>query len=106
MNTQEKKYLAIINTGWGGGSWARDVNKSTAIERCAKITKSDWGHMLKIPETVKGMVYDVSGHDDIMWDDFGFHVKKSGDEKYEKIDVELLKPENFEYTYPKSRKRK
>lgn len=91
---KEKDFLAIINVGYGGGSWGRNKDKAAAIVRCAQIVKSDWKHLFKIPKTVKGMVYDVSGYNDVRWDDFGFYTVIDG--KAQKIE---LKGEEFEHTH-------
>jgi hypothetical protein len=84
---KEKSYLAIIRVGYGGGSWCRDKDKTQAGARCAKIVKSDWKHLFKIPKTE---------YDSVSWDDFGFYTEVDG--KAVKIELE---GEDFEYTYGK-----
>jgi hypothetical protein len=66
-------YLAIAIIG-AGSSYARDPNKEAAIARCKKIVEQDWASMFDLHnKPCKINVYDVTGYDDLFWDDRGVH---------------------------------
>ena len=93
--TTMSDYLAIINGGAGIGSWARSEDKQKAIDNVIRIFRSDWKSILKPKDkspTIKGIVYDVEGYNEVVWDDRFMW----GDGK--KIEP---KHEIFEHTYAK-----
>jgi hypothetical protein len=68
-------YLAIALIG-AGSSYGRDPNKDAAVARCKKIVEQDWAFMFDLHgKTCTINVYDVTGHDDLFWDDRGVHPR-------------------------------
>jgi hypothetical protein len=87
MKTKQD-FIAVIMGPGASGSWARDADKDNAVRRVAKIFRSDFksfGVTRKTPLTVN--VVDVTGHDEVWWNESGFHV---GDTKLDRP-VEVIK---------------
>lgn len=73
--TEVRDYLAVITNQFGGGSWARGADRADAIKRAARFYKKDWSHLFKVGkkgQVIKVNVIDVTGYDQIEWDDRGF----------------------------------
>lgn len=87
--SEERDYLALILCS-GMGTYWRCKDRDEAIKRCAKLFKSDFKSILKIGKTVKVNVYDVTGYDEVWWDDRGLWSRKK------QIDVPW---EIVDYTY-------
>ena len=69
-------YLAIIMVGGCAGSFARDPDKAKAIAAVARIFKRDFRNYYKLPkgQTITINVIDVTGYDEIAWDESGFYI--------------------------------
>lgn len=94
MSDTKRDYLAVITTAYGGGSYARGPDRVDTIKRAAKLYKQDWKHLLKIGKTVKVNVIDVTGHDEVSWDDRGFYI--ADEETIVRLDTPV---EVVEYIY-------
>jgi hypothetical protein len=71
-----KDWLAFINVSGGGGSWARGADRQDTIRRCLRIFKSDWSGLLELAGAeVTVIVADVTGHDQVRFDDGGVWVE-------------------------------
>lgn len=71
-------YLAVILVLGGAGSWAREKTKDKAVASAARICRSDFkavGIKKSTPLTVN--VIDVTGFDDVWWDETGFYQEKT-----------------------------
>lgn len=91
-------YLAIM-TANGLCSWARNPNKDEAVKSVTKRFRADWRTILKPAvkkPTITVLVYDVEGHTEVWWDDFGIYGDKSGES--EPLGVT---PEKIPHTYDK-----
>jgi len=71
--SEKKDYLAVINVS-GAGSWARGPDKEKAIRSVVRLFRRDFKNyfVLKKGTKVNIDVLDVTGHDKIRWDDFGY----------------------------------
>jgi hypothetical protein len=71
-----RDYIVIVSIGGGGGSWARGADRDQTIERCKRILKSDWKSLFdfKRGTVIKANVLDVTGFDQVEWDDRGVRV--------------------------------
>jgi hypothetical protein len=77
ISTQpEKDYLAVISVS-GAGSWARGPDKEKQIKRVLRLFKQDFKNYFKLEKgkEVHIDVLDVTDHETVTWDDFGFHSK-------------------------------
>lgn len=94
MNTESKgvrDYIAIILVG-SGSSFARGPDKEDCVARVKKTVVSDWSSLFKLKGSKATVnVVDVTGHDEVWWDDRGVHVE--GDPEpalpIEKVEVTL-----------------
>jgi len=76
QHTAQTDYLAVISTGCGIGSWARDKDKATAISNVTRRFYYDWRTMIEGGLDGKEIVVeviDVNGHDTVSWDSQGFY---------------------------------
>jgi hypothetical protein len=71
--TTPANWVALCVTPMGGGSWIRETTKEQAVQRCARLFKSDWSHLFKIKkgDALKINVFDVTGMDEIFIGDNG-----------------------------------
>lgn len=69
-------YLAVITVN-GVGSWARDPDKAKAIKNVVRRFRADFKSYFKLPKgtEINIDVLDVSGHDQVWWDDRCFYTK-------------------------------
>jgi hypothetical protein len=76
MTTENNtEWLAVINiAGYGAGSWARGPGHDDQIKRACRFFKQNFKHLFKLPRgtMVKVVMLDVTGRDNIRWDDSGF----------------------------------
>jgi hypothetical protein len=82
MAHRAKDYLAVISNGIAG-SFARGADREKAIKDVARIYRNDFRDFYKFKKGVKVVinVVDVTGHDDIWWNESGFFV---GDQKLDR----------------------
>ena len=85
---KKNDWLCVINTSFGGSSYARGSNMENEISRVLKIFKSDWKHLFKLEKglKVKVVVVNVTNHESVAWNHQGFYDTKSN----EKIDIEKV----------------
>lgn len=72
------EYLAIVIVGPGGSTFARGKGTPQELaKRCAKLARSDWSGLFKIPEDHEWKInlYDMTGIDGAYWDDSGVYEK-------------------------------
>lgn len=91
MNTKttgERDYLAIILIG-AGSSWARGPNKDDVVARVKRGVVADWSSLFKLKGAEATVnVVDVTGYDEVWWDDRGIHV---GGDPEPSLPVERIK---------------
>ena len=77
MQRMGEDFLAVISNGISG-SYARNKDKAKAMSDVARIYKRDFREYIKFPKGKEIVinVVDVTGHDEVWWDDHGFHVGK------------------------------
>lgn len=75
ISTGERDFLAIIMVG-AGSSFARGPDRDDVVARVKRTVVSDWSSLfdLKGKEATVNLV-DVTGHDEVWWDDRGVHVE-------------------------------
>ena len=61
MTKTKKEILGLIYIG-AGSTWCVDKDETSTAVQCAKMCKSDWGHLFKFKrhENFKVNLYDVS----------------------------------------------
>jgi len=67
-----EEYLAIIPVG-SGGSYFRGGNKEEAAIGVLNQVKKDWKGIVDLgePRNRKVVVWDITGYDDVYWEDVG-----------------------------------
>lgn len=94
-------YIAFILVG-AGSAWGRSSDKEEAINNALKQLRG-WDKYFEVYDVdVHINVIEVSGYDDVIWDDFGIHGKRTDASDYEKIDRPVEKV--IRRTPPKKRK--
>lgn len=67
----KKDFLAIILIA-SGSSHARGPDLEDCVTRVQRIFVSDWSCLFDVKgKPAKVGLYDVTGHDDVYWDDWG-----------------------------------
>jgi len=87
MADKAKDYLCVISNGMSG-SYYRGPDKQKAIASVVKIYKRDFRDYFKCTKGTPVIVnvVDVTGHDNVWWNDSGFHVgKEKLDRPIEKV---------------------
>jgi hypothetical protein len=78
-----KDYLAIVLIG-AGSTFARGEDKDATVKKCARGVMRDWSRLFDVKgKEVTVNVFDVTGHDDLRWDNEGVFNCDTG----ERIDL-------------------
>ena len=79
-----KDFLAWINVGVGS-SWGRNEDKEEAIASAIRSLR-DWETLYIVADKeVTVRVLEVTGYDDVVWDDSSVDGQKHGSEDWEPI---------------------
>lgn len=93
----KKDFLVVALIG-AGSSYARGPDLEDCVSRVAKIFASDWGSMFDIAgKEVTVACYEVTGHDNLYWDNRGVFTTVEGEE----TQVDLM--ETRKITLPKKK---
>ena len=88
--TDTKDYIAIVLLG-GGSSWSRGPDAEKAIERVLWYVKHDWGSIFKMDGVeVRVNVWDVTGNDQVHWNDCGMHGDREADFPITKVETRAV----------------
>jgi hypothetical protein len=83
-------YIAIVLLG-GGSSWARNSNPETAIKKVVNAVQNDWGQIFNMRGAdIYVNVWDVTGNDEVHWDDEGMHGDKQDEHPITKVSTRLV----------------
>lgn len=85
----QKDYLAIILIG-GGSSYGRADSEDEAVSR-AITALYDWSHLYQIDGAeVTVNLYDVTGNDQLWWDDCGVHADREADFPITTLEMRII----------------
>lgn len=84
MADEAKDYLAVINV-MGTGSWARGPDKEKAVKDVIRIFKRDFKTYFVLKKGTKLHIdlLDVTGHDNVTWDETGYWSNDKGGKPFE-----------------------
>lgn len=88
----DRDFLVVVSLPYGGGSWARGKDREQTIQDCKRILKQDWKSLFKFKKGSKVLfnVLEVTGYNNVQWDDFGVRVDgKPFTGTIEKVNVEM-----------------
>ena len=98
------EYLAYVLIG-GGSAWGRSEGKEAAIDLAIKSLK-DWNTYYDVSDKeVTVRVVEITGYDEVVWEDNEISGKKPGAEKFETIDnpIERVTCQTPKWPQPKRR---
>ncbi len=86
-----KDYLAIVLIG-GGSSFGRHSDPDEVVSLATEFLVSDWGHLYKLDGVeVKVNLYDVTGNDQVWWDDCGVHSATEAEYPIQTLEMRTVK---------------
>jgi hypothetical protein len=83
----KQEFLAILLVG-AGSSHARGPDLEDTIKRCGRIAVSDWSSLFDLGgKEAQINVYDVTGQDDLFWDERGVHPKSDPSVSLDRLEL-------------------
>ena len=86
----EKDYLAIVLIG-GGSSYGRGPTEDEAVKLATTYLVSDWKHLYNLSGAeVKVNLYEVTGNDQVWWDDCGVHADNEAEHPIKTLEMRTV----------------
>lgn len=86
----ERDFLAIVLIG-AGSSYGRASTEDEAVRLATNCLVSDWSHLYNlIGAEVKVNLYEVTGNDQVWWDDCGVHADNEAEHPIKTLEMRAV----------------